>query len=549
MITKGLLIFVLLISILPAQLFAQGQATAEKAERAYQQKDYSTSAQLYIQAIAEGERSASTYYNAACSLALAGKKDEAFLHLQEAVKGGWVNTNHLKQDTDLNSLHSDSRWQPLVENCAAQEKRQKAFWEGAALKTPFRENLSEDEKIAGLSRFWSEVKFNFANFDLVQGLDWDKLYLDYLPRVRQTQSTFEYYRVLMEMCAKLKDGHTNVYAPAELADETYARPAIATRLIEGKIIVRRVMDEKLAQDGIVQGLEITEINGQPAKQYADERVAPFQSASTKQDLEVRAFDYFLFSGSIREPLVLTFADADGKQLKRTLTRLSLKDRAKLIPNAPLTEFKVLPGNIGLLSLNGFDNDQSVKLFEAAYPEIEKTDALIIDIRNNGGGNSGFGYRILSYLTDQPFQTSKWQTRSYRPAYRAWGTPDDWYRSEAGKSNPIGSKLYSKPVVVLTSPRTYSAAEDFAVAFEVMKRGKIIGEATGGSTGQPLFFSLPGGGNARVCTKRDAFPDGREFVGVGVQPDISVLPTLADFRAGRDAVLEAAVLEIKKQLKK
>jgi C-terminal processing protease CtpA/Prc len=74
----------------------------------------------------------------------------------------------------------------------------------------------------------------------------------------------------------------------------------------------------------------------------------------------------------------------------------------------------------------------------------------------------------------------------------------------------------------------------------MKRGTIVGEPTGGSTGQPLMFKLPGGGAARVCTKRDTYPDGKDFVGVGVQPQVLVRPTIADFRAGRDTVLEAAL---------
>jgi carboxyl-terminal processing protease len=74
----------------------------------------------------------------------------------------------------------------------------------------------------------------------------------------------------------------------------------------------------------------------------------------------------------------------------------------------------------------------------------------------------------------------------------------------------------------------------------------VGEPTGGSTGQPLMFNLPGGGLARVCTKRDTYPDGREFVGVGIQPQVLVRPTVEDFRAGRDTVLEAALELLRKQ---
>lgn len=63
---------------------------------------------------------------------------------------------------------------------------------------------------------------------------------------------------------------------------------------------------------------------------------------------------------------------------------------------------------------------------------------------------------------------------------------------------------------------------------------------GGSTGQPLAFKLPGGGSARIWMKRDAYPDGREFVGVGIQPQVVVAETIVDVRARRDDALEEAV---------
>ena len=95
-------------------------------------------------------------------------------------------------------------------------------------------------------------------------------------------------------------------------------------------------------------------------------------------------------------------------------------------------------------------------------------------------------------------------------------------------------------MVLSGPATFSAAEDFLVAWKNSGRGKIIGEASGGSTGQPLSFALPGGGSARVCTKKDMFPDGAEWVGKGIQPDIVVQATVADVQAGKDTVLNRAL---------
>lgn len=110
----------------------------------------------------------------------------------------------------------------------------------------------------------------------------------------------------------------------------------------------------------------------------------------------------------------------------------------------------------------------------------------------------------------------------------------------------GVEPFLGPLVVLSSPRTFSAAEDFLVAFKPTKRGLIIGEPSGGSTGQPLVISLPGGGTARICSKHDTFADGTEFIGVGVIPDIAVSPKVTDFTQGKDAVLERAIEEIKKR---
>src|SRR5438552_18837136 len=78
-----------------------------------------------------------------------------------------------------------------------------------------------------------------------------------------------------------------------------------------------------------------------------------------------------------------------------------------------------------------------------------------------------------------------------------------------------------------------------IPLKVQKRATLVGEATCGSSGQPLFFSIYGA-DVRICTKWDRFPDGTEFVGVGVLPDVEVSRTKEDVASGRDAVLNAAI---------
>lgn len=432
------------------------------------------------------------------------------------------------------------------------------FWNSSSMKTPYKPNLSDEEKIAGLSRFWSEAKYNFINFPLVPDLDWDKTYLEFIPKALATKSTLEYYRVLQMFCSRLKDGHTNVFLPNELADEAFRRPALITQLVENKVIIIRLLDEKLKNEGLAIGQEITEIDGIAVKKYAEENVLPFASESTIQSLDVRIYRYDLLNGPLNKPIELTIKDAKGNSFKKILPRLSAAERNKLATPRPPFEMNMLANNIAHVKVNSMvDEDKADQLFADNYSKIEKADAVILDLRENGGGSSGIGYRILAFLTEKPFKGSAWFTRNYRPAVRAWGQLQEKFGNEARevsieeikKMRGANTKVYDKPVIVLSSPRTFSAAEDFLVAFKPLKRGLIIGEPSGGSTGQPLVFNLPGGGSARVCSKYDTFADGTAFVGIGVVPDILAAPKVSDYVENKDAVLEVALQELAKQMKK
>lgn len=87
---------------------------------AYDRNEYAKSAGLYQEAVAKGARESSVIYDAACSTALAGDKETAFQLLDKAVAAGYRNTDHLKRDPDLNSLHEDSRWAKVIAASEAQ---------------------------------------------------------------------------------------------------------------------------------------------------------------------------------------------------------------------------------------------------------------------------------------------------------------------------------------------------------------------------------------------------------------------------------------------
>lgn len=432
-----------------------------------------------------------------------------------------------------------------VQSIFAQTESKRKFdpWSLESLASPYKENISEDEKVAGLSLLWSAAKYNFANFDLVPDLNWDSLYMAYLPRVRKTSSTSEYYKILMELCARLKDGHTNVYPPKEIMDEMFTRPPLRTALVDDKVVITDVWSPSLTNNGLKPGLEITHINNIPIRQYAEKNIMPYQSSSTIQDLEVRTYNYMLLSGPKSEDLELRLQDGKGKVYDKKISRTGYTDLTGMPQSL---EFRTLEGNVGYLALNSFSDDRVPKMFDSVYSSLEKTEALILDLRRNGGGADGIALYILGCLTDKKMKTSHWRSPQYVPSLRVWGRNKDWYTEESEDYAFDVKRFYNKPVILLISARTFSAAEDFTVVFDYMKRGTIIGEATGGSTGQPIMYKLPGGGLTRICTKRDTYPDGKEFVGKGIQPGITVHPSLSDLRQGRDTVLERALERLKEE---
>ncbi|RAV97709.1 S41 family peptidase [Pseudochryseolinea flava] len=489
-----------------------------------------------------------SHYNTACYFSLAGKSALAFTYLEKAVAEGFSDLKVMENDGDLFSLHQDARWQEVLKRVQQNKKErektselffnQKLFWDSEHFVTPYAQNISDEEKIAGLSKLWSEAKYNFVNFDLIPNVNFDSLYFAYLPQVRGSKSTLEYYLILESFFAKLKDGHTNVFMPRELTDSVYARPLIRTRLIEGKVLIVGVHDPTLSKLGIAIGQEVVTVNDIPAKEYAARYVTPYQCASTPQDLQTHSFEHAFLRGSLSRPIKLQLRDATNKLHEHTIFRVKPAERSKKL-RTPTFVYKVLRGNIAYIALNTFSNDSSAIEFASKFTEISKANAIIFDVRNNGGGNTTPGWNILSYLIDQPNEVHAYYTRDYKPTFRAWEVDQqvDIFKS---KIFPNRKWLYTKPVIVLTSARTFSAAEDFAAAFKTLNRGKLLGEATGGSSGQPLMIQLPGNGSARICTKRDMLGNGEEFVGKGIQPDHRVAPTIQDVRKGIDTELEAAL---------
>ena len=223
--------------------------------------------------------------------------------------------------------------------------------------------------------------------------------------------------------------------------------------------------------------------------------------------------------------------------------MALSDRWPL--EHPALEGDTLPGGVAWVRINSLADPDIVRLFDHAFPDFANVTGMILDLREHGGGSGGreAGYQILARLTDRPFLTSRWRTPQYRPAYRGQDMPDSagaWFTAPPDTIRPRSDRpRFKGPVAVLSSPRTSGPAEDLLVAFRNAARGPILGEPSAGSTGQVLAIPLAKGWGVQLCVTRDAFPDGSEFAGFGVAPELPVVVTVEDFLAGRDVALDRA----------
>ena len=192
----------------------------------------------------------------------------------------------------------------------------------------------------------------------------------------------------------------------------------------------------------------------------------------------------------------------------------------------------LAGNVGYLKLDSFDRaDLAGDTAVAAMGFLAGSDALIVDLRDNGGGDPSMIQLIASYLVaSEPTHFSSFYIRKGDKTQQFW--THAWVP---------GTRLPTVPVFILTSGRTFSAAEDFAYSLKSLKRATIIGETTGGGAhpieiyqlkGYPVLMRLPFGRSVNPVT-------GTNWEGTGVEPDIAVAAPDALATAHTRALAEVA----------
>jgi len=181
-------------------------------------------------------------------------------------------------------------------------------------------------------------------------------------------------------------------------------------------------------------------------------------------------------------------------------------------NCGFEKTEILPGNVGYLKFNMFA-DPSVcgPTATAAMNFLQHVDALIVDMRENGGGDPAMVAYVTSYLFDEPTHLNDLYNRAENSTHQWWTLP-----------HVPGGRLAAQPVYVLTARRTFSGAEEFSYNLKSLGRATIVGETTGGGAhpvrgvwlNERFTIGVPFARAINPITKTN-------WEGTGVEPDVAV----------------------------
>lgn len=201
-------------------------------------------------------------------------------------------------------------------------------------------------------------------------------------------------------------------------------------------------------------------------------------------------------------------------------------------------YGTVENNLGYIYLPQIFDEPS--FFEKQMPEIlaslADTKGLIIDIRDNDGGEDESSRMIASFFADQRhlYAITRYKigpgTDDFEPAR-------EWYVS------PNAEGTYSKPIVLLTNRFSISAGETFSLAMKTFPNVIQVGDTTTGAFSDVITRELPNGWiyGLSVGDYRDG--NNMSLEGIGLAPDIRIVNTEAELQAGQDRMLERAIQEL------
>lgn len=211
------------------------------------------------------------------------------------------------------------------------------------------------------------------------------------------------------------------------------------------------------------------------------------------------------------PLMPSVVEAAKDDSARAAEKEAQELAYDIYDNFGFEKIERLDGNVGYVKLNQFaPAEKAGEIAIAAMNFVGRCDALIFDLRENGGGWPSMIQLITSYLLESPQHLNSFEIRGQDTPKQFWT-----------QAYVPGPRLSDVPVYVLTSGSTFSGAEEFSYNLQNMKRATIIGETTGGGAHDTDAYNLYDLGiEIRIPHARAVNPiSGTNWEGTGVKPDI------------------------------
>lgn len=349
-----------------------------------------------------------------------------------------------------------------------------------------------------------------------KNIDGALLQAKYMALVKNAKTNLEYGDILLRYFAALKNSHSNAIF------KKYYKNCTAS-LIGDRVFLSYLGDSLFIKNDIKEKDEITKINHIPVLTYIQDQ-AKYTAAST--DLHrIYLTVSGLFSSYYEEDRTYTLKTSSGeKEVTVHFNGSPIQETSKPAnPAIGKIKSKTLNDSIAyieILSMTG----NVVEEFAKAFDTLSKKHFLIIDLRRNQGGNSGYSEKITEYLITKR-QTACVSNRQL---------------------NPKESHFKGK-ILVLTSPYTVSAAESFALDLLESGNAILVGMPTAGDTGnQPQFYSSGLGYSYWFPSRSKAqiSPKGFPMEGESIQPSYAISKTVADYLENKDTILNYTLNLIK-----
>lgn len=200
-------------------------------------------------------------------------------------------------------------------------------------------------------------------------------------------------------------------------------------------------------------------------------------------------------------------------------------------------YQILENNIGYIYCESFSSGIGDGNLDQTLNKLSVCDGLIVDVRDNGGGALTTAQKLAARFTNEKVLTG-YISHKTGPGHNDFSIPQPVYLE------PSDGIRWQKKVVVLTNRRSYSATNDFVNAMKQLPLVTIMGDKTGGGSGLPFSSEIPNGWSIRFSASPMFDPEMNQLE-FGIDPDVKIDMKSEDMQNGKDTMIEAACLLLKK----